>query len=81
MRNGKNWKASTSRCATSATRKTGYERLGEIWETQQAEHPDDWLLSMEIFEILDEIEEQKPLQQKIAQFLNERKAADKETPP
>ena len=36
--------------------KTGYERLGEIWETQQAEHPDDWLLSMEIFEILDDIE-------------------------
>src|SRR5712691_11574315 len=34
--------------------KTGYERLGEIWETQQAEHSDDWLLSMEIFEILDE---------------------------
>src|SRR5207245_488610 len=33
--------------------KTGYERLGEIWETQQAEHPEDWLLSMEIFEILD----------------------------
>ncbi len=31
----------------------GYERLGEIWETQQAEHPNDWLLSMEIFEILD----------------------------
>ena len=35
-------------------RKTGYERLGEIWETQQVEHPNDWLLSMEIFEILDE---------------------------
>jgi phenylalanine-4-hydroxylase len=60
------------------TRKTGYERLGEIWETQQAEHPNDWLLSMEIFEILDEIEEQKPLQEKIAQFLNARKVADKE---
>src|SRR5205085_4503758 len=29
-------------------RKVGYERLGEIWETQQAEHADDWLLSMEI---------------------------------
>ncbi|HEY2800276.1 MAG TPA: aromatic amino acid hydroxylase [Chthoniobacterales bacterium] len=60
------------------TRKTGYERLGEIWETQQAEHPDDWLLSMEIYEILDEIEEQKPLKGKIAQFLNARKAADKD---
>ena len=59
-------------------RKTGYERLGEIWETQQAEHPNDWLLSMEIFEILDELEEQKPLQKKVAQFLQTRKAADKE---
>jgi hypothetical protein len=38
--------------------KTGYERLGEIWETQQAEHPEDWLLSMEIFEILDSADKQ-----------------------
>src|SRR5439155_1290966 len=27
-------------------RNVGYERLGEIWETQQAQHPDDWLLGM-----------------------------------
>ena len=60
------------------TRKTGYERLGEIWETQQAEHPNDWLLSMEIYEILDDLDEQKPLREKIAQFLNARKAADKD---
>ena len=60
------------------SRKTGYERLGEIWETQQAEHPNDWLLSMEIFEILDEIGEQKELKEKVAQFLNARKTADKE---
>jgi phenylalanine-4-hydroxylase len=60
------------------TSKTGYERLGEIWETQQAEHPNDWLLSMEIFEILDSIEEQKSLQEKISRFLNDRKAADKD---
>ena len=46
-------------------RKVGYERLGEIWETQQAEHADDWLLSMEIFEILDEAGEQNDLKQKI----------------
>ena len=59
-------------------RKTGYERLGEIWETQQAEHPRDWLLSMEIYEILDEIDEQKPLKEKIAQFLNARKSQDKD---
>ena len=59
-------------------RKTGYERLGEIWETQQVEHPNDWLLSMEIFEILDELGEQKALQEKVAQFLEARKTADKE---
>ena len=44
--------------------KIGYERLGEIWETQQAEHADDWLLSMEIFEILDDAGEQNDLKQK-----------------
>ncbi|MBA3650078.1 MAG: aromatic amino acid hydroxylase [Chthoniobacterales bacterium] len=60
------------------TRKTGYERLGEIWETQQAEHPNDWLLSMEIFELLDETEEQTPLKKKVQQFLEEKKARDKE---
>jgi phenylalanine-4-hydroxylase len=60
------------------SRKTGYERLGEIWETQQAEHPNDWLLSMEIFEILDELGEQKTLKEKVAKFLHARKAADKE---
>ena len=59
-------------------RKTGYERLGEIWETQQVEHSNDWLLSMEIFEILDELGEQKALQEKVAQFLEARKTADKE---
>ncbi len=59
------------------TRKTGYERLGEIWETQQAEHPNDWLLSMEIFELLDETEEQPLLKKKVQQFLEEKKARDK----
>ena len=58
--------------------KTGYERLGEIWETQQAEHAEDWLLSMEIFEILDEIEQQPELKGKIDKFLNEKRASDKD---
>jgi phenylalanine-4-hydroxylase len=57
--------------------KTGYERLGEIWETQQAEHAEDWLLSMEIFEILDESGQQPELMARIEKFLNERKARDK----
>ncbi|MBA2436692.1 MAG: aromatic amino acid hydroxylase [Chthoniobacterales bacterium] len=60
------------------TRKTGYERLGEIWETQQAEHPNDWLLSMEIFEILDETEGQPALKDRVQKFLEEKKSRDKE---
>jgi phenylalanine-4-hydroxylase len=59
-------------------RKVGYERLGEIWETQQAEHPKDWLLSMEIFELLDAIEQQAELKAKIEKFLNEKKAETKD---
>ncbi|MGZ5552542.1 MAG: aromatic amino acid hydroxylase [Chthoniobacterales bacterium] len=59
-------------------RKVGYERLGEIWETQQAEHADDWLLSMEIFELLDDAGEQNDLKQRIVTFLNEKKLIDKD---
>jgi len=59
-------------------RKVGYERLGEIWETQQAEHADDWLLSMEIFELLDDAGEQNDLKQRIVTFLNQKKLTDKD---
>lgn len=58
--------------------KLGYERLGEIWETQQAEHPDDWLLSMEIFEILETTNQQPQLKGKVEKFLNEKKTATKD---
>jgi phenylalanine-4-hydroxylase len=58
--------------------KAGYERLGEIWETQQAEHPEDWLLSMEIFEILDEIEQQPALKGRIEKFLDQKRVSDKD---
>src|SRR6059058_2599882 len=58
--------------------KTGYERLGEIWETQQAEHPADWLLSMEIFEILDTTNQQAELKTRLEKFLNEKKAKTKD---
>ena len=58
--------------------KTGYERLGEIWETQQAEHPEDWLLSMEIFEILDTTDQQSELKAKIDKFLNQKRVHDKD---
>ncbi|MEY2558385.1 MAG: phenylalanine-4-hydroxylase [Verrucomicrobiota bacterium] len=59
-------------------RKVGYERLGEIWETQQKEHANDWLLSMEIFEILDDTGQQNALKQQVMTFLNGRKALDKD---
>jgi len=58
--------------------KKGYERLGEIWETQQAEHAEDWLLSMEIFEILDITEQQAELKARIERFLNEKKTRTKD---
>jgi phenylalanine-4-hydroxylase len=58
--------------------KTGYERLGEIWETQQAEHPEDWLLSMEIFEIVDATSQQPELKARIEKFLNEKKRKTKD---
>ncbi len=58
--------------------KVGYERLGEIWETQQAEHPDDWLLSMEIFEILDETEVEPELKGRVREFLETKKATTKD---
>jgi phenylalanine-4-hydroxylase len=58
--------------------KKGYERLGEIWETQQAEHPVDWLLSMEIFEILDTTNQQPELRARIEKFLNNKKAQTKD---
>lgn len=58
--------------------KTGYDRLGEIWETQQAEHPEDWLLSMEIFEILDTTNQQSALKSRIEKFLNEKKAGTRD---
>src|ERR1043166_2618316 len=57
---------------------SGYERLGEIWETQQAEHPEDWLLSMEIFENLDSSNQQRELKAKIEAFLKEKKAKTKD---
>jgi phenylalanine-4-hydroxylase len=59
-------------------RKVGYERLGEIWETQQALHPDDWLLSMEIFEILDEVGQQPELKERIAKFLKQVASTNKD---
>src|SRR5947207_13626358 len=58
--------------------KVGYERLGEIWETQQAEHPNDWLLSMEIFEILETTEQQPEVKRRIADFLKEKERETKD---
>ena len=74
-RNAKSSRTFTQQVRDIRERKVGYERLGEIWETQQAEHPDDWLLSMEIFEILDDIEEQPELKRKGQAFLETKKAS------
>ena len=49
------------RCGKFARARPATNGLGEIWETQQAEHPEDWLLSMEIFEILDATDQQREL--------------------
>jgi phenylalanine-4-hydroxylase len=58
--------------------KKGYERLGDIWETQQAEHPGDWLLSLEFFEILEVTEQQPQLKAKVEKFLNTKKTQTKD---
>src|SRR5438045_1305599 len=58
--------------------KVGYERLGEIWETQQAEHAEDWLLSMEIFEILETTDQQPQLKARIRKFLEAKKTSNQE---
>ncbi len=58
--------------------KAGYERLGEIWETQQADHPGDWLLSMEIFEMLDTTNQQPELKARIEKFLTQKKVTTKD---
>ena len=59
-------------------RKMGYERLGEIWETQQAEHPEDWLLSMEIYELLDDTGQQPQLKDRVVSFLKRIAATNKD---
>ena len=66
------------RCEKFARARLATNGLGEIWETQQAEHPEDWLLSMEIFEILDATDQQRELKTKIEKFLNEKKAKTKD---
>ena len=58
--------------------KIGYERLGEIWETQQAEHLEDWLLSMEIFEILETTDQQPALKARAAMFLKAKEGSTKD---
>jgi phenylalanine-4-hydroxylase len=59
-------------------RKVGYERLGEIWETQQAQHPDDWLLSMEIYELLDDTDQQPELKKRLVKFLQQIASTNKD---
>jgi len=48
--------------------------LGEIWRTLQADHPGDWLLAMELFELLDARPELDPvLREEVRAFLAGRR--------
>ena len=58
--------------------KTGYERLGEIWETQQAEHPATGCFPWKSLKILDTTKQQPELKSRIEKFLNEKKAQTKD---
>jgi phenylalanine-4-hydroxylase len=49
---------------------SGYDRLESIWRHQQKEHPQDWLLSMEIYEILDYNDLHPDLRNEIKAYLN-----------
>ena len=57
---------------------SGYDGLESIWRKQQTEHENDWLLSMEIFEILDNAELYPELKSEISKFLNRRAKESKE---
>jgi phenylalanine-4-hydroxylase len=57
--------------------RSGFEKLEPIWRKQHSEHPNDWLLSMEIFEILDLEKIEPKLQKEIELVLrNQREKSD-----
>jgi phenylalanine-4-hydroxylase len=48
--------------------------LVEVWQVVRAQHPDDWLLAMEMFELLDADGDQQPaLREEIRAFLAEQR--------
>jgi phenylalanine-4-hydroxylase len=50
---------------------SGYDRLDAIWQEQQVDHQDDWLLSMDIYEILDTQDLYPEIKGEIEQFLRQ----------
>ncbi|MBD3221304.1 aromatic amino acid hydroxylase, partial [bacterium] len=54
--------------------------LAGIWRTLREEHPDDWLLAMEMYEMLDAADEQADtgLRDEIRAFLEQRRGDDAE---
>lgn len=58
--------------------KTGYDQLQEIWNDVSNHHPDDWLLSMEILEILEETKANLELAKQIRTYLETKKEKHQE---
>ena len=58
--------------------KVGYERLGEIWETQQAEHPTIGYCRWKFSRSSTKTEQQPELKKRVADFLNEKKETTKD---
>ncbi len=55
---------------------TGTERLPEIWRTLHAEYPEDWLLPLEILEVLAARSLQPEVQAEIRSSLESRAATE-----
>ncbi|MDP9290827.1 MAG: phenylalanine 4-monooxygenase, partial [Verrucomicrobiota bacterium] len=53
-----------------------YDKLEAIWNEQQQDYPSDWLLSMEILEILRNNNVASELQKAITEFLKARQVAN-----
>lgn len=54
----------------------GVTGLGEVWRTVRAEHPDDWLLALEIYELLDAAADgagDPPLKHEVKAYLEARR--------
>lgn len=53
--------------------KSGFQRLDEIWEETKRDYSDDWLLSLEILEILHENRMNDRLKKEVMEYLEHKK--------